>query len=54
MNDEKRERIEQLAQRIELLAADLAGACRVLSVECVEIELADLLLEVRRLEDMTA
>ena len=54
MNDEKRERIEQLAQRIEQIASDLAGACRVLSVECVEIELADLLLEVRRLEEMTA
>ena len=54
MNDEKIERIEQLADRISQCALDLAGACRVLSVECVEIELADLLLEVRRLEDMTA
>lgn len=49
MGEIDRDRIEAMALHIAGIAENVAGACRVLSVECVKVELDDLEHEVARM-----
>jgi len=49
MTEVERDRIEQLAMRIAGIAENVASACRVLSTECIKIELDDLEHEMARM-----